>query len=585
VLREKRLRWIRVADPEAGRVDDLQIGSDSRVDAIQIRWSKFPGSFTWRNLTFRKDKTPALIEQLADGWIRLRSAHSALRVVVHLVTNNFPSTSDELPMNDPRPVAKHLAAFVGQAWNPVREGGAISPAAVPAEWRASWDELQVASGLPPDDFLLFAKDCELEFGYGLPASVGDASPDEQVIADDLAQLTYKLFQTVADPNRVIHLDRDELLSRLGWLERFEFRSRHEFPVDETLYEPIIASAERLEEALSKLAGGYVGVFGTPGSGKSTLLTQTFRYRAGRVVRYYAFVPDAPDPFGRGESVNFLHDVVLAIEEAGFRVGASASNFDRRQLSERFYQQLELLHRDWLLTGTKTTIMIDGLDHIAREQHPERSLLHDLPPPDRVPDGVFIVLGSQTDQLSELPDGVQYDVGQPERRVEMQPLTRAAVFRIAENAARVSITEQQKESIYELSAGHPLALVYILNRLPDQAEEESVQEILDTTKPYEGTIERQYHSYWRQIADDEALVHFLGMLARLRRPLDLRWAEDWVPLATVDRMRRLFAHYFRREGPSRWLFFTTASAYFSSRELRRWCLVSSTSPDTNTSIDS
>lgn len=563
VLREKRLRWISVADPEAGSVDDLQIGTDSRVDALQIKWSQHPRSFTWHQLTVGPDNTEALIMQLANGWKRVRSVHSGVRVVVHLVTNNFPSTRGHVPVNDRPPASNHFAAFLEHAWNPAREHGAISLKGVPAEWRAAWDGLQLASGLTPDDFLLFAQDCELEFGYRIPASNGDASPDEKVIADDLAQLTYKLFETVADPNRVIHLDRDELLSRLGWLQRFEFRSRHEFPVDETLYEPIVASADQLEKILNNLAGGYVGVFGSPGSGKSTLLTQTFRYRAGRAVRYYAFVPDAPDPFGRGESVNFLHDVVLAIEEAGFQVGASLSSFDRRQLSERFYKQLELLHQDWLRTGTKTTIMIDGLDHIAREQHPERSLLHDLPPPDQVPNGVFIVLGSQTDQLSEMPDGVQHDIRQPERRIEMQPLSRAAVFRIAENAAsdRVPITEQQKESIYELSAGHPLALVYILNRLPHQADAESVQEILDTTEPFEGSIERQYHSYWRQIADDEALTHFLGMLSRLRRPLDLRWAEDWVPLATVDRMRRLFAHYFRREGPRRWHFFHNSFRLF------------------------
>jgi hypothetical protein len=559
-LRDRTLQWVRVADPEAGRVDDLQIGSESRVDALQVKWSQYPRSFTWRHLTTSSDDTPSLIAQLADGWRRLRSTHPGMRVVVHLVTNNFPSTGDHLPVNDPRPAADYFAAFMGQAWNPNRGRKYASAEEVPAEWRAAWEDLQAASGLAPDEFFLFIQDCELEFGYQLPAHDGDTSPDEQAISDDLAHLTYKLFETVADPTRVIHLARFELLERLGWLERYEFRSQHEFPVDESLYEPIVASAGRVEEAIGRLTGGYVGVFGTPGSGKSTLLTQTFRYRAGRVVRYYAFVPNVLDPFGRGESVNFLHDVVLALEQAGFRVGAGASALDRRQLRERFYRQLELLHQDWLVTGTKTTIMIDGLDHIAREQRPERSLLRDLP--EQVPDGVLIVLGSQTDQLSDLPDGVQHAVRQPERRVEMQPLSRGAVFRITESATegKVPVTEEQKGRIYELSAGHPLALVYLLNRLQDHAGAEEVQAVLDTTEKYEGSIERQYHSYWRQLGDEE-LMHLLGMLARLRRSLDLRWAEGWARRATVDRLRRLFAHYFRREGPNRWYFFHNSFRLF------------------------
>ena len=560
-LRDENLQWVHVADPEAGRVDDLQIGSEARVDALQVKWSQYPRSFTWHQLTNSSDDAPALIAQLADGWSRLRSIHPGVRVVVHLVTNNFPSTSDQLPVNDPRPGANYFAAFMGQAWNPNRGRRYASAEEMPAQWRAAWNDLQTASGLPPDEFFLFVQDCELEFGYQLPTFDGATSPDEQTIAGDLAHLTYNLFETVADPARVVHLTRRELLERLGWLERFEFRSRHEFPVDESLYEPIGASAERLEEALTRLTSGYIGVFGTPGSGKSTLLTQTFRYRAGRVVRYYAFVPNVLDPFGRGESVNFLHDVILALEQAGFRAGASASALDRRQLRERFYQQLQLLHQDWLETGIKTTIMIDGLDHIAREQRPERSLLSDLP--EQVPDGVLIVLGSQTDQLPDLPDGVQHAVRQPERRVQMQRLSRGAVFRVTERATegKVPITEQQKEQIYELSAGHPLALVYILNRLQDRAGVDEVQAILDTTEKFEGSIERQYHSYWRQLGDDEELMHLLGMLARLRQPLDLGWAEGWARRATVDRLRRLFAHYFRREGPNRWYFFHNSFRLF------------------------
>ena len=48
------------------------------------------------------------------------------------------------------------------------------------------------------------------------------------------------------------------------------------------------------------------------------------------------------------------------------------------LLKKFYNQIQKLHEDWKVTGTKTIILIDGLDHIEREQHPARSLLEDLP---------------------------------------------------------------------------------------------------------------------------------------------------------------------------------------------------------------
>ena len=38
-LLNAQLDWVRIADPEAGQVDDLQIGSQGRVDAYQVKWS------------------------------------------------------------------------------------------------------------------------------------------------------------------------------------------------------------------------------------------------------------------------------------------------------------------------------------------------------------------------------------------------------------------------------------------------------------------------------------------------------------------------------------------------------------------
>src|SRR5262249_55786820 len=175
--------------------------------------------------------------------------------------------------------------------------------------------------------------------------------------------------------------REQLLARLGWKARVDYKSVHEFPVDEVLYQPIKTTVHQLQGALDSLPGGYIAVLGTPGSGKSTLLTQTLRGRPERVIRYYAYVPDAQDPIAlRGESASFLHDVTLALERAGFRTGESPSTSDRTQLLERFHQQLQRLHEDCQITGRKTVILIDGLDHIARELRPQHALLRALPLP-------------------------------------------------------------------------------------------------------------------------------------------------------------------------------------------------------------
>src|SRR5262249_21690352 len=157
--------------------------------------------------------------------------------------------------------------------------------------------------------------------------------------------------------------------------------QHDFPVDLAIYQPVSATVDQLDQALSRLPGGYIAVLGGPGTGKSTLLTQTLRGRSERVVRYYAYVPDAQDPIvTRGEAANFLHDMVVALENVGFRTGAAIGSANEQQLQQQFQRQLELLHADFRTQRHKTIILIDGLDHIAREQRPQRSLLNVLPFP-------------------------------------------------------------------------------------------------------------------------------------------------------------------------------------------------------------
>ncbi len=562
-LREASLRWIRVADPQAGRVDDLQIGSDSRIDAYQVKWSRYGELFHFRQLVQPSGSSPGLIAQLADGWRRLKALHTGHRVVVHLISNKTPSSSGRVISGDPAPTAAHTAAFIEQVWNQLKRTPPEAPWAPPPAWRPAWDQLQTASGLSPADFRALVSDCELELSYRLPELDAPLTRDEQILRQDIEHLTHELFATVAEPAQIIELTRDQLLGRLGWRRRTEFRSRHEFPIERALYEPIGPTVQQLHRALDSLVDGYIAVLGSPGSGKSTLLTDTLRARPERVVRYYAYVPDAQDPLQlRGESESFLHDVVLALERAGFRVGETLSLFNREQLLDRLHAQFRLLHEDWLRTGQKTILLVDGLDHITRELRPQRSLLQDLPEPEQVPPGVLIVLGSQTVQLDGLPDRVQHAIRQAERRIEMRPLSRDAVFRIIDRASfPLPLTDQQKDDVYRLSGGHPLALGLLINQLRSATDAHQIDQILQGTEPYTGDIEAQYHSYWRQIEEDDELVHLLGMLARLRTAIDLVWVETWASPVVVSRLRRRFAHYFRIESARRWHFFHNSFRLF------------------------
>ena len=555
-LRDGRLQIIRLADPDAGRVDDFQIESLARIDAYQMKWEGYPGAFSFSNLL-------ALFPDLAEGWKALRARYPSHRIVVHLVTNRYPSVNDRVPIGPTAPQPPHFAAFLEQAWFPSRNTPAGSAESFPSSWRPAWEALRDASLLSPTEFADFVQDCELGLSYQLPDMHGQHDPDGLHRQAQLEHLYYFLADTVASPERIVELTRNQLLSRLGWRHLFELRHPHEFEVDDLRYVPIQATIDQLERALEISPGGYIAVLGPLGSGKSTCLTKTLLARQERVIPYYAYVPDRQDPHPqRGEALSFLHDMVLVLERAGFRAGESLATDDAFLLRQRFHRQLQQLHEDWRATGRKTTFLVDGLDHIGREQHPERSLLAELPLPTHIPEGVYFVLGSQTDQLNDLPPQVGAAIRQSERRIEMDTLGRASIIRIIELVGLLdSLTAQQVEQVCLLSGGHPLALTYLLNHLRDAPDEQERQAILETTHPYTGSIEEIYESHWAQIEAESDTAHLLGLIARLRGLIDLHWVAEWTPQELMRRFYRTAKHYFRQEDEHRWYFFHNSFRQF------------------------
>ena len=554
-LEEGYLEWVRVADPEAGSVDDFQIARTARVDAYQVKWKQYGGVCTLKSLVDGTNGKPSLIAQLADGWQQLQKLHPSRRVIIHFVTNAHPSFSRNawIPEVDSPPTPYNLAAFFEQSWNPTRSSGILVSS---REWAGVWEELRTASGLSTDEFLKFVSDCSLDFNKKLPED-----------NKDMLALANLLIETVASSERVIELSREELLQKLGWMGRYTYRNIHKFPDPPFSYRPILSTKKAVEAALKNLCGGYVGVFGPPGSGKSTLLTQTLQTLQAlpprlRLVRYYAYVPESLDPTVlRGESDNFLHDVTLQLQEMRFGIGKRRRPdiSDRISMINQLHDQLSELGDDYKETGIRTVILIDGLDHIERDQDPERSLLKDLPLPQSVPNGVYFVIGSQTDELRDLPPLVDHAFKQQEgRRIEMGRLSRSDVYAFVEVALPILNSDERKQ-VFEDSGGHPLALIYLVKKLLQSSDQEERAQVLQETIPYEGDIETQYWGHWRAVEDDAVeidneVVHPLGLLARVRGPIPMRWVAGWLDEVPLRKLKRLSVPYFEEDSENHWVFF-------------------------------
>ncbi len=553
---------LRLTDPTAGRVDDLVLLRRGRADGYQFKSVEFDGYVTFRDLT--KDQrtrsgkaAPSLVRSLADGWKTLSAAHGA--AAVHLVMQQLASIHDHLgdEAAEDRPVPDHFSAFRAQVLEPIRQGRLVL-AEVASGWRPAIEAFRRSTALPEEKLESFLRVASLEVaaGPGLPAAPSTRQAD-------IVDLSNALFRLVATSPGVVELDLRRLLELMGWTARATLHSRHEFPIDLDTYAPLEQAIEALHALLSRFDNGYAAVLGPPGAGKSTLLSQALSGRRDRVVRYYAYVPGSAAARTRLTARGFLHDLVVMLSDAGLSSrDRQLPGDDVNDLRQQLADQLDAAGQDFTVTGRRTIVVVDGLDHVDRDYTGSDGLLGELPRPDALPPGVVFVVGSRT--LGPLHAYARSQIDERRATVDLEshPLTPAAVLDVCRRApVTAALAPDLHRRIADLSRGHPLALSYLLNRLRD-LEDRTADEVLADAPTYAGDIAAEYLAVWDTIEGDADLVTILEVCSRLRIGFTTGWLATWAPHSAVRNFERELLYLFRHHHDG-WRFFHDSFRQFAS----------------------
>lgn len=552
-------------DPRAGKVDDVQVTTRSVHHAYQVKWTSNSGAVTIRSLTTADDGEVSPLQQLFDGWESLRGRHDR-PVRVHWLTNAPPSTHPERKdfagEGDARPAVPTMAAFLDEVHRPFVDG---TP--VPERWRTTWASLRDSLGdIPEADFDAFMRAARFDLRYKPIEPVGPLDTRRREY-DDIQRLWAELFKKVARSPHGERVDvrRDDPILA-GLVARLRLYHTHEFPPPDI---PLVADGETgraLATAAEDASGGYVGLIGSPGAGKSTLLSAFARARrrsGDLVVSYYAFISDGdPGAKLRAESQHFLHDVVLLLHQEGVGDLSGVPGNDRTSLHNALHAQLADLGERHVRDGTRSFLIVDGLDHVPRAD-PERGFLADLPVPAQLPHGVTIVVGSQTEQLAHLPEAVRTALspGAP-GRVEVAPLTYGEVASVLERAEGLPpLPPDAAQIALDRTEGHRLALALLVYRLQNVAdgtdgEERTAKALNQAALP--GPF---YARLWSDVGDDADLQHLLALTARVRGAIDLTWFMSRAARPAVQRLYGPLRHLFRREDDARWFFFHDSARAF------------------------
>jgi len=545
---------VAVADPEAGRVDDLQVLTDGpagpRVDAFQVKWSQDAAPLADAELR-------ALIADAVDGRTRLSGAWTdrrdaagappVRRIVVHLHTNR-PLSTASLRGDAGRGRDLTLPQFLQDVWRPARNGAVQDLGDVPEPWRDYVEQLAVDARVTVPELLAAAPDIAIETGRELPEDAELEPARATQMLRDINALVLGLMAAVTDKRNLVVVETLPFLELVGegLADRWQPRSTHHFPVPPDA-QAMVDTERALATSLDELSQGYLFLTGSPGSGKSTLLTSALTGDPRLVARYYAFVPE-DDTATRGEAHALLQDLLLALDRRD-RLRTLAP--PREQLSllrQRLRTRLQELGAQARAAGAVAIVLIDGLDHVLRDPAPELPLLNELLPAGEVPDGVLFVVGTRN--VEDLPEHLQAEARLSGRHIRMTPMSRTATLALA---AHAGLPTAIAERVWQVSDGHPL-LARTFTKLATGREPQDALEALAGIPPLDGEAMRYYETVWGDLHDDQDLVVLLGLVCRLRGPIDLAWLQaGGSSPASIEHLGRL-EHLFRSGSGRRWTFF-------------------------------
>jgi len=550
LMQDNRLDAISVCDYAAGILDDLVVFSGHDLLAYQVKSQTFPEPFRLKTELVSN----GLIEEIAKSWISLREEYPDKRICIRYVLPGYPSTNDKKDLGD----VGHSAHLLSYLADPDAE--LSREVLLGSEWASFIRELIAASTLKEDQF--FEMFCQLKFYDQGEIIRRQIDTLDSYAVKKAQQIKHLLPEIVANRSTKKAWPEQELIDKLGWNRIAGLRAYHNFP----LYRDVQVNPtveEALKKAINEHNSGYISLIGPPGIGKSTTLQRAITISPDYgVARYLAFLPDERHGLGRAEATDFLNDVTFALSKLGF---SRARFADEDQLREEFLKQLEEARDLFHEKGQKTLIVVDGLDHIQREESPQHNLLSILPLPHSIPEGVLLILGSQFLELNGLARSIVQQASAADRRINMAPLPKTAIFDMAEKAELPGHVDRQ--ALFAVCKGHPLVAHYYIKKLSETKSEEEADRLLSSGEI--GTsVEQMYERVWEALDPDEDAKHVLALLARGDNSISSVELASIVNDAAVESVRKKAGFLLSGLKKGKWSIFHNSFRVFLGRETRK-----------------
>ena len=266
--------------------------------------------------------------------------------------------------------------------------------------------------------------------------------------------------------------------------------------------------------------GVAVLWGPPGRGKSTYLSHCVSELAGQddvvCVRHHYFLRLDERVDGRFSYFAIERSLVKQLADAGLldvpqRMGLANA--------------LEAAASEVRRSGRRLVVVVDGLDHVWRDQQDlvQMELLFDALLP--LPEGVRLLVGTQRVEDRHLPRGLLRALPK-DQWTELPTMSVTAVrewlmshaagdrLRVADSQVKTheEVIDELGSALHKHSAGLPLHLVYLLEALLKSGEPLTVDAVRQLPACPSGEIEDYYQSLWVGLsAGAKRALHLLAGL--------------------------------------------------------------------------
>lgn len=550
----ERYAYIEVESDEAGYLDDVVIGHTSgRVEAIQVKYHLPPRTTIWtvailiEPRTGRRGPLPSHIEKWAASMRTLMSRSDD--VEGRLITNGL--ADDQLQ--------QALGTDGRFDLNGITDSVTVS-------------RLTTAAGATTEAAATFFE--RFIFEFNKPSLGAEEESARLVFFRDLhgsdagwLSLAAEFRSWVLEPSLLLTPGRitlEECRAAARWTPLS--RLNQQFPVPGDFVSPDSRVDERL---LGRIRSRVTTVlWAGPGGGKSTYLSKlanSLQDSQTHILRHHYYLPDEAARIRtrlRHERAaeSFMAEMALECKSAlGSLVNRNPNPTDDL--------------RTWIETcgayfdarGEVLLIILDGLDHVWREEQSTTEIAelldHILP----LPRGVALIVGTQRLDEALWPQSMTRAVTDADW-VELPNLSARALRAWTEAnkdmlsgmvAIDLSMEYERKrlaEALYELGSGHPLHLRLTVRAIEERERRVTIDEILLLPGCPHSDVVAYYGELWRRVPDEgQAVLHILAE-STFPFPNQAAVVECMVPAVgsplDVGRGLRAVAHLLARDGFTR-----------------------------------